>query len=96
MAKTNYDPAHEGELAARRDNYRRKQDAYYGKTKLTAEERQLIGKAILNLELAARALHILIGQDNHGKLTGADKEMALRYDVNDTVEIALGQIKNLL
>lgn len=35
MAKNNYDPAHEGELAAQRDNYRMKKEAAREKRELT-------------------------------------------------------------
>lgn len=49
MAKNNYDPAHEGELAARRDAYRMAQKDNR-LAKLTDDERLMINKAILNLD----------------------------------------------
>lgn len=95
MAKNNYDPAHEGELAARRDAYRMSKAADKI-AELTDTERHQIAKVIQNLQAAGRALHIVLAKDNHGKLTEGDKENLIRFDAYDSATIAVNQMKNLL
>jgi hypothetical protein len=90
-----YDPAHEGELAARRDAYRMSKAAEKN-IRLTDLERRQIKKAVRNMRAAIRTLRLLLIADGINSLTEADKEMMLRYDAYDSAEVAVNQIKNLL